>query len=190
MKVLTLLQPWATLVVIGAKKVETRGFNTKFNGEILIHASSDRSPVESLLRRPVFAEALSEVKELPFGAIIGCVSIAGTFKTEEADTFFFESDRFFGDAKTEYEAEKNWEINVKREKAFGDYSPGRYGWELFEPVAYTNYTNLKGGVGFTKEFNERICLKCGCTDNNCLACMLKTGIPCSWVDKNLCSACA
>ena len=39
MTVISLLQPWAQLVVLGAKKIETRSWNTAFRGELLIHAS-------------------------------------------------------------------------------------------------------------------------------------------------------
>ena len=38
MKVITLKQPWATLVAEGIKKYEFRSWNTKYRGKILIHA--------------------------------------------------------------------------------------------------------------------------------------------------------
>jgi len=38
MKALTLYQPWATLIAIGAKKVETRWWSTKYRGPLAIHA--------------------------------------------------------------------------------------------------------------------------------------------------------
>ena len=38
MKVLTLRQPWATLVAEGIKKYEFRSWKTKYRGKILIHA--------------------------------------------------------------------------------------------------------------------------------------------------------
>ena len=34
------------------------------------------------------------------------------------------------------------------------------------------------------------CRKCGCTDDDCGQCIDKTGAPCTWVETNLCSACA
>ena len=37
-KVLTVKQPWATLIVEGIKKYEFRSWKTKYRGEILIHA--------------------------------------------------------------------------------------------------------------------------------------------------------
>ncbi len=38
MKVITLKQPWATLVAEGIKKYEFRSWKTKYRGKILIHA--------------------------------------------------------------------------------------------------------------------------------------------------------
>ncbi len=40
MKVLTLKQPWATLVAEGIKKYEFRSWKTKFRGKVLIHAGA------------------------------------------------------------------------------------------------------------------------------------------------------
>lgn len=37
--------------------------------------------------------------------------------------------------------------------------------------------------------NERKCRICGCTDGDCRQCMEKTGVPCHWVENDLCSAC-
>ncbi len=38
MKVITVKQPWATLIAEGLKKYEFRTWNTKYRGDILIHA--------------------------------------------------------------------------------------------------------------------------------------------------------
>ena len=36
-----------------------------------------------------------------------------------------------------------------------------------------------------------VCVKCGCTEEDCSGCVARTGAPCSWVDatRTLCSAC-
>ena len=62
MKVLSLKQPWAELILQGRKKIELRKWNTKFRGEFLIHAS-----------KKVDAEAMSHFGfvELPLGKIVG-----------------------------------------------------------------------------------------------------------------------
>jgi hypothetical protein len=36
----------------------------------------------------------------------------------------------------------------------------------------------------------RMCRACGCTDDDCSGCIARTGWPCSWVEPDLCSACA
>ena len=44
MKCLSLWQPWASLVVIGAKRFETRSWPTNYRGPLLIHAAQRWSP--------------------------------------------------------------------------------------------------------------------------------------------------
>ena len=40
MKVITIRQPWATLITEGYKKYEFRSWQTHYRGEVLIHAGS------------------------------------------------------------------------------------------------------------------------------------------------------
>ena len=40
MRVLTLHQPWASLVAVGAKCFETRSWRTHYRGELAIHAGA------------------------------------------------------------------------------------------------------------------------------------------------------
>lgn len=62
MKVLSLKQPFAELILQGKKKIELRKWNTKFRGEFLIHAS--KIPDKEAMNKFGF-------RELPFGAIVG-----------------------------------------------------------------------------------------------------------------------
>lgn len=41
-----------------------------------------------------------------------------------------------------------------------------------------------------REAGVRCCRRCGCTDDDCRACVERTGEPCEWVEEDLCSACA
>ena len=41
-----------------------------------------------------------------------------------------------------------------------------------------------------EETDVRRCRVCGCTDNDCSGCIERTGEPCHWVARDLCSACA
>lgn len=46
MKVLSLTEPYATLIKIGKKQVETRSWKTSYRGELYIHASRTKIPKE------------------------------------------------------------------------------------------------------------------------------------------------
>ena len=46
MKVLSLTKPYATLIKLGKKKIETGSFKTNYRGELYIHASSTKIPKE------------------------------------------------------------------------------------------------------------------------------------------------
>jgi hypothetical protein len=37
--------------------------------------------------------------------------------------------------------------------------------------------------------DERACVVCGCTDDDCSDCIKRTGQPCHWIAQDLCSAC-
>ena len=44
MKVLTIKQPWATLIMQGDKRFEFRSWQTKYRGDLLIHAGKGIEP--------------------------------------------------------------------------------------------------------------------------------------------------
>jgi hypothetical protein len=46
--VLTLWQPWASLVALGVKSIETRSWSTQYRGPLAIHASTKRPPLMNL----------------------------------------------------------------------------------------------------------------------------------------------
>lgn len=39
MKTISIIQPWATLIMLGEKKYETRSWQREHRGELLIHSS-------------------------------------------------------------------------------------------------------------------------------------------------------
>ncbi|MFA6023523.1 MAG: hypothetical protein WC781_05535 [Candidatus Pacearchaeota archaeon] len=50
--------------------------------------------------------------------------------------------------------------------------------------------NIKTLKKKTSKSKIRTCRICGCTDEDSLKCTKKTGLPCNWFDKDLCSTCA
>lgn len=127
-KVISLLQPWATLVVIGAKKIETRSWNTFYRGKILIHASKGKAAGMNLWFLDPFNKYIKDFNALPFGAIIGSCEITKTELTSVAEHRLL-NDRFNLD-----------EIH------FGDYSKGRHAWHLKNPVQFAAPIPAKGSL--------------------------------------------
>lgn len=134
MKVLSLLQPWATLVVMGVKQYEVRSWQTKHRGALLIHASAKKPTRRERLffeQADYFRDYIDTMDHLPYGAIIGQVNLVNIYETGwllqhlEADPFH------------------HW----TRELAFDDYSAGRYAWQLAEPRKLMNVLPLKGTLG-------------------------------------------
>lgn len=128
-KVLTLLQPWATLVVIGAKKIETRSWRTKYRGLIAIHSSAkwkSAEDIELAHSNRHFADALNRAgyipSDLPLGKILGVCSVDNC-------KLICELSNLFPPPEPEF--------------SFGNYAPGRWGWglsgarEFKEPVPAT-----------------------------------------------------
>ena len=74
MKVLTIKQPWATLIMQGYKRFEFRSWQTKYRGDLLIHAGKgiDKEAIKRL------EKYLPE--ELPFGKILGKVTLVDCIK--------------------------------------------------------------------------------------------------------------
>src|SRR3989344_1565902 len=71
LKVLSLKQPWAELVVQGRKTIELRKWNTNFRGKFLIHASKNPDKI---------AMAKFGFTSLPVGIIIGQANLVDVKK--------------------------------------------------------------------------------------------------------------
>jgi activating signal cointegrator 1 len=137
-KTLSLLQPWATLVVTGAKRIETRSWNTDYRGPLLIHASKKFLKADRLLCETdrYFAQALQDrrVAELPLGAIIGKVML----KELRTTTVMLASHEL-----------------SEQEKRFGNYDYGRWAWLLTGAEEFVKPIPAKGSLGIW-EFRETL----------------------------------
>src|SRR5882672_2409603 len=107
MRALSLYQPWASLIVYGHKRIETRSWPTRYRGTLLIHASKTQVEMAQLDGWRPAQELDQRIFDLPypFGAIIGSVTVLDCLKTDTAVTALALS---------------------AQEIVFGDYAPGRY----------------------------------------------------------------
>ncbi len=83
MKVLSLKQPFAELILIGKKKIELRKWNTHFRGEFFIHAS--KNPDKESMKRFGFTT-------LPLGKVVGKAELVDVKKYEGEREHFKDKD--------------------------------------------------------------------------------------------------
>lgn len=161
MKALTLHQPWASLIALGVKTIETRSWSTKYRGPLAIHAglkgaqgeldlfSCERDGSGYLLRGPI-----AWPYRLPLGAIVATCTLV--------DVVLIDSLEHDAEAPREYERivdftlhqglshlrrmSGGWGItNVEDQRPFGDFTPGRFAWLLADVVR--TETPAKGKQG-------------------------------------------
>ena len=117
MKVLSLKEPYASLIANGTKKIETRSWKTSYRGELYIHASLTKIKKEVLDNEELMS--LLDNQDFKFGKII-C-------KCNLVDCKYMNDDLI-------NEVKKN-----HNEYICGEYSVGRYAWileniELIKPI--------------------------------------------------------
>lgn len=129
MKALPLWQPWATLVAIGAKRVETRHWKAPaflVGQRIAIHATKTRREMWICLEEP-FARRLGDA-DMWFGAVIATAVLDRcTLMTAESVAALQEAD--------------------PDEFAFGLYEPGRFAWVLRDVESVDPPVPFRGSQG-------------------------------------------
>ena len=155
MKAITLTQPYATLIAIQAKHIETRGWDTKHRGWLAIHAGMNMSPVggerglRTLLRlNDAICHALRDAHPglsnddictaLPRGAVIAVATLVDVVRLTDASPYRYE--RAVGERAV------TWELS-KDEVAMGDYRMGRYLWLLADVYPLVRPAWVKGRQG-------------------------------------------
>lgn len=125
-KVISLWQPWASLIALDLKEIETRSWHTGYKGPLYIHAAKKVVPFEmlfggmeqeqkeSILEK--ICSAYGSYDNMPTGAIIAKTNLLDCFKIKEN---YHETAILEGGIKV-----------IGSEYYFGDYTPGRYAWKL------------------------------------------------------------
>ena len=114
MKVLSLIEPWATLIKERKKIIETRSWKTSYRGELYIHASSKKINKKD----PHTIKLLELIPNVAMGyGNILC-------KCKLVDCVYLDQ-KFLDEIKTK-----------EQEFLCGEYSIGRYAWILedIEPI--------------------------------------------------------
>lgn len=140
MKALSLTQPWASLVIEGAKGYETRSWGTTERGFIAIHAATGmpvaardiayQSPFREALGLPDTAypdrrRVLDE--RLPRGALLGFARLDHVQQIAEGTAAYLGIS--------------------EQERAFGDWTPGRYAWRFGATIQFEYPIPYHGALG-------------------------------------------
>lgn len=105
MRALTLTQPWASLVAVGAKTIETRSWSTRYRGPLAIHAALNFPQwAVNFAYDPEIIALVGQAVGLPRGYILATCHLSNCLKTEDLRARFGPLLRF------------------------GDFSPGRFGF--------------------------------------------------------------
>jgi hypothetical protein len=153
MKVLTLTQPWATLVASSAKHIETRSWETLYRGPLAIHAAKGLGSVggvrglRDLCCRELFTSALLDggidldqvdVDVLPRGAIVATCELVDCVQV------------LYEWPRNQLVSQRSRHILTDQERAFGDYTPGRFAWLLSDVKPLATPIPAKGALGLWK----------------------------------------
>lgn len=145
MRAISLWQPWASLIALEEKRLETRSWQTACRGPLLIHAAKRWAKEQrELFLEKAFRDAICPAygnpDALPLGCFVALVDLVEIFPVQKVELF----------------------ISYK-EKRFGNYSAGRFVWKLenvrrlAEPIPARGYQALwTPDAGIIELVNQRV----------------------------------
>lgn len=170
MKALTLHQPWASLVALGVKTVETRGWPTSHRGQLAIHAGTTR-PTERRVGdwltyvdgdgewwiTNAYTSGEKQHHPTPRGVIVAVCDLVDVapmidLETGEPDELHGISPNLlvFPDGRlvvSHHFQVPVRDVDVTAQRAYGDFAPGRYAWVLDSVFALDEPVPAKGRQG-------------------------------------------
>ena len=133
MKVLSLTEPYATLIKEKKKQIETRSFRTNYRGELYIHASITKIPKEKQENKKLMK--LVDNISLNFGNIICKCNLVDCIKMTK-------------------EYVEDMKQNHPQEYLCGDYQEGRFAWILEDIIPLEIPFKAKGQLGIWNYYQE------------------------------------
>lgn len=176
MKVLTLHQPWASLIALGVKSIETRSWSTKYRGPLAIHAGAkkprnvwaqDTPDVYDPIAMGRYLEISEDVHGTgsflyewrgSLGAIVATCTLVDVVPMWAPN--LVERPGLGGvlvGTTTDPDRLLAWRPGHKAEPAdvtdqrpYGDFTAGRFAWLLADVMPVDPPVAFKGGQGLTK----------------------------------------
>ena len=151
MKCLSIMEPFATLIAMNEKKIETRSWKTNYRGKLAIHASKNINKdskqyclkndyIKILKDKYVIINENNKVQyNFDFGHIIATCDLIDCVQMKELHE--------------DYAIIENGMKVIGNELEFGGYEPGRYAWILDNIKMLDKPIEAKGQLGIWN-YNE------------------------------------
>ena len=133
-------QPWASLLVAGANRIETRSWNTRYRGPLAIHAATGfPAHAKALCAQSPYREALAaagfhSAADLPTGRFIGLADLDDVIACDASTAAAIRRDARAGTLPA-------------HELDFGDFSAGRFGFVMARMAPLSELIPARGMLG-------------------------------------------
>lgn len=152
MRIITLHQPWASLVALGLKQYETRSWATKYRGKLAIHAGKKVCTLDDLFAQGLISRSLN-------------VSTEEQTQVESALELYLKKGFLYGQILTVVDLVNCWRMidYIDRietipesvlidtvtplEQTVGNWKHGRFAWRLENNQPLSEPIPFKGGQG-------------------------------------------
>lgn len=158
-RVLTLWQPWASLIALGLKGYETRSWGTAYQGKLLIHAAKRKIDNDGI-RVWLEAQKIAGIKpsepsdpfftylNLPLGCIVSACDLTKTLQMVDTEKT--------GPVHLHPHLQISINSVSQLERAVGDWREDRYAWKLCNVINFPTPIPYKNGQGLRKLKDEAI----------------------------------
>ena len=166
MKAITIWQPWASLIAVGAKGFETRSWKTSYRGPIAIHAAARKCPQQKDLSYESFnaiTEAITlsfgqwrfDWDNIPLGCIIATAELAEIWRIVHYPGTNIDVAKHIPvggelDVPKHHPDFHKTIIPTDLEMLYGDWTPGRYAWQIENVKMLPEPIPCKGQQGLWK----------------------------------------
>lgn len=158
MKAITIHQPWASLVALGVKHIETRSWSTKYRGPIAIHAGLAKPQINYLSMGDYEIESdgrqfllhdlnrSDRLWSLDFGAVIATAELVDCLPIHSSSTAHPADPYICAHASGGLSIFDGGQGDISDQLPYGDFTAGRYGWWL-ENITPIDPVRVRGRQG-------------------------------------------
>ena len=134
MKAISLWQPWASAIALGHKRIETRGWSTRYRGPLAIHATKRWATEERDMARMFETRyGMEGLSDPPRGCVVAVADLVSVRPTDHL-----------------------METIGETEEMLGNYGPGRFGFMLEDVRKLDDPVPWRGMQGFFEVPDEML----------------------------------